>query len=274
MNKVTRICLIIFGIVLLVGMYYFLFFNNSNTNNQSNLVQDINTYQDVYVNDVNIDAIDCNNDNLEEVIYIKDNRLICLNINNEYTWVSQDKNVTLDVNIEDVRSDLISQKVYAFAGQRCSNRNVNKTGEDKTTGEILTCVDKGNSVYMWESLSQPDNTPDDNTSVSPEDNSSNSNSINVGDECTLFQEFQQYINPISNEQLVCLMSEGVYTWQLSSSPQGTSEEELLEPSIELVYEGAPCDISLEFQMSPDVNNPGVMLRCLFSDSNYIWIKEE
>jgi len=275
MNKIIKIGIFVVGVLLLVLIYYFLLFHTPKSNND---LLDINTFQDVYVTDINIDTIDCNNDNLEEVIYIKETKLTCLKVNNKYTWVSIDENIisdiNTDINIEQARSDLRSQKVYAFAGQRCSNRNLNTTAEDKTTGELLTCVDKGNSVYMWQSSSIPDTSQDENTPTEPEDIPSNNNTISLGDECTFFQEFQQATDSSSGEQLVCLMADEAYTWQIPFVPEEIPEEEGSEPGVELIYEGAPCDIYHEFQTSPDVNNPSITLRCLFSDGNFVWIKEE
>jgi len=271
MNKITRISLIVLGIVLLIGMYYFLFFNDTKQNTTDLfLVNQV----DVVVSDIDISKIDCNNDNLNEIIYVTENKLMCVNINGKYSWISvPDNSPPRNQNVPVSRDNFNTSKIFVFEGQRCSSRNSNQIGEDKTTGVILICVDTGSGNYFWEKKDKfIDNNIITDTGDLPE--SFTPAGIKVGDECSFYIEFQTQMDSNSGDEIICLKVGEVYIWQkhiISNSDEVIPSAPGMAPSVP--YEGGECNLFEEITIAQDVNFPEITLRCLNYDGVFTWIRE-
>jgi len=272
MNKTIAIVFTIIGICLIIGMYYFLFFyDNTNTSdlvvfdNQGEVYSD-NNFLDFKLNN------NCGSKNKDLVIDVnidnKPTKIICTNIfTYNYTW--QDYNVYIkytDINNNAIDNNgklknLKNKLDYnVFDGKECNEIDFGLTKKD-ANGNSFRCIENltSNLGYVWVAV---------NNSIVPGTiNPNEETAIFVGQSCTGQEEFNTKEN-IDGNTFICLKNEleQGYSWKIKEDPV------LEEDEIVINYEGQACDLLFEFQATIDINN-GNMIRCMFVDGNYFWVKE-
>jgi len=270
MNKTIAIIITIFGILFIGGVYYFLFFNNSPEKQEIEVYTDSGIYKDNNFLDFRLNNT-CGSKNKDLVIDVnidnKPTKIICTDaFTYNYTW--QDYNVYLKYmdsnNTTDNNGNLknIKNKLdyNVFDGKPCNEMDFGSTKKD-VNGNSFVCVENltGNLGYVWNAV--------DNSIVSETINQNQNSAIFVGQSCTGREEFDTR-QEIDGNTFICLKNEleQGYSWQIKVEP---IEE---ENELTYYYEGQACDLLLEFQATMDINTSN-MIRCMFVDGNYLWVRE-